>query len=100
MPCRGTRAGSAYDRGIARHAPGTGRQFCREMKAVDGVEEKEGANPFVEVFAAAAKGFQLGTSRHQFVHRRAVADRLKRPVAKSWIAGGDDFDEGAGHALG
>src|ERR1051326_2569971 len=65
----------------------------RNMKAVNGVEEEQGAYALVEVVAGAAETIELAAGFEQLVERRAAAQRFERGVAVG--AGGDDVDEAA-----
>ena len=62
------------------HAAGARGQFPRQMKTVNRVKEKQSANAFVKVVAAAAKGIQFGAGRDQLVRRSPRANGVERPV--------------------
>src|ERR1035437_2797901 len=80
------------------HAVGTGGNFRRQMKPVDGVKKKQRTDAFVKIFAAAAKCVQLRAGRKQFGGGSFRADGVERLVADFWIRRRDDFKERMSHA--
>src|SRR4051812_17417711 len=75
------------------------RIACREMKAVEGVEEEEGADAFVEVFAFATEGVERGAFGQQLVGGEIGAGFLEGAVALGGVPGGDEADQ-LGHEGG
>jgi hypothetical protein len=68
------------------------------MEAVDGVEEEEGADAFVEVVSAATEGVEFRALGEQFSGGQLATMRVQRRVALRGLAGGDKFGEF--HGLG
>ena len=64
--------------------------MARHMKAMDGIEEEQGAYPLVEVIARAAEAVERRALGQQFIERGAAADGIERAVAFVGIGGGDN----------
>src|SRR5258707_1325783 len=60
------------------------------MEAMNGIQEKQCADPFVQILARAPEGIQFATFPKQFVQRQPRADLIERLVAKRRLGGRDD----------
>ena len=72
--------------------------FQWQMKAMDGVEEQEGPDPFIQVLAAAAERFKIGAFAHQLGQRRLLAEGVERSIAHRGLRRGDEFNELSRHS--
>ena len=75
-------------RGLAFRVPRP--EFGRQMKPMEGVEEKQRPDPFIKIFAAAAKGVELGAFFHQRLQGKPRAEGIERLIADGRIGGSDD----------
>jgi hypothetical protein len=73
--------------------------FEGEVEPVDGVEEEEGADAFVEVVALTAEGVEFGAFGEKFRLGGAGAEVFEGAVAHDGILSGDDGDERTGHGI-
>src|SRR5581483_301240 len=71
-------------------------QLLGDMKAVNGIEEKKGADTFVKVLAPGTKVVQSRALLPQLVDGESRANTFERLVAKRGLSGLDDPDE-VGH---
>jgi len=71
-------------------ARGFGGKFFGKMEAVDGLEEKDGANPVVEVVGLASEGFQFGAFFQQGGGIERSAGDRKRLIAGGGVFGGNE----------
>ena len=79
---------------LPSHGPG---QRCRELEAMQVVENDEGTNPLIQVVRPAAEFIQLRGGRKQLLRRRAPAHAGDRLVPDGGIAGSDETNE-TGHS--
>ena len=77
----------------ARRLPG------RKVETVQRVKEKEGPNPFVEVFLLAPEPVERFAFAQQFLESGSAAERFERLIAGFRIAGRDGADEAAHRSL-
>ena len=71
----------------------------RQMKAMNGVEEKKRADAFVEIAALPSKGVEFGAGGHQFIQRRLAAMSVEGSIANGWIGGGNETGQALHIAL-
>ncbi len=72
---------------------GLSRELFRQMKPVDGVEEEEGTDAFVEVVGVAAEGVEFRAFGEKLGGAQIAAVRIERSVALGGFAGGDELGE-------
>ena len=75
------------------HQPARDAKLFGQMKPVDGVEEKEGANALVEVVARPPKGIELAAFVQERLGAEIVAAGVQRRVARRGIFAEDDVDQ-------
>ncbi len=82
---------------IKRHQAAGGEPwFQRQVKAIDGIKEEEGAHPFVEVVAGAPEAVEGGALVQQLCQRRGAAKGVQGTIADGRVRGGNDLNEFAG----
>ena len=70
-----------------------GDQPLRQMEAVDGIEEKQGAHAVIQVVARSAEGVEFLAMAEQPCDRSPAANLVQGAIACGWIGSGDDADE-------
>ena len=70
-----------------------GVQTFGEVEAVQGVEEKEGADSVVEIFRSAAEGVERVALCEEFFERGLRDEIVERAVARFRVGRGDEREE-------
>ena len=71
----------------------TVREPERKVKAMDGVEKEERANPVVEILTTTTKRVQRRAFGEQVVEGKSGARDVERLIAQGRVRGGDDVSQ-------
>src|SRR5439155_9031340 len=74
-------------------------RFCRQIKAMNGVKEKQSPDALIQVLALVTERIEFRAGFQQLIQRCGTAERIQRLVPNRRIGAGNDFDERSSHFL-